>query len=686
MPKLTKDDVARWEGGRMSDAQTRLGAHPNKTGTWFATWAPHADYVAVVGEFNGWDPGAHPLKAVGGGLWSAFVRGAKPGARYKFRVAREGYVADKTDPYAFALEPPADGGSPMAGLASVVSTLDFDWSDSEWMESRKGPETLGEPVSIYEVHLGSWKHKAHGESLGYRGIAQPLADHVERLGFTHVELLPVMEHPYYGSWGYQVAGFFAPTFRYGTPEDFAYLVDTLHQRGIGVLLDWVPAHFAADPQSLVHFDGTPLYEYGDERMRVHPDWGTYVFDYAKPGVRNFLLSSARHWVEAYHIDGLRFDAVASMLYRDYSRTEWTPNAHGGRENFEAIDFLKTVNEEVFAHNPDGHDRRRGVDGVARRLAADVQRRARLPLQVEHGLDARHARLLRGGPDQPEVPPPQPHLPARLRALGALRAPALARRGRPRQGLAVGEDAGRRLAEGGQPPPPLRPPGSGTRARSSCSWARSGASAASGATTTPSTGTRPTSPSTPGVQRWVEDVFTLYRSHPALHQDEPGGFEWVDFGDRENSVVSYLRAGRGGERLLFVLNATPVPRENYRIGVPDEGAWTERLNSDAETYGGGGVGNLGGVETTPVPAHGRPASVVLTLPPLGVLVLEHEGQQRTAAANPTSAQKTAPPEVSGGGDEEGGARGAARRPAGRPPRPEHPPSGAHHERDEVTPNR
>ena len=647
MPKLTKDDVARWESGRMSDAQTRLGAHPNRTGTWFATWAPHADYVAVVGDFNEWDPGAHPLKPAGGGLWSAFVRGAKAGARYKFRVAREGYVADKTDPYAFALEPPADGGSGVAGLASVVSTLDFEWSDDEWMGSRKGPETLGEPVSIYEVHLGSWRHRGHGESLGYREIAAPLADHVERLGFTHVELMPVMEHPYYGSWGYQVAGFFAPTFRYGTPEDFAHLVDTLHQRGIGVLLDWVPAHFAADPQSLVHFDGTPLYEYGDERMRVHPDWGTYVFDYAKPGVRNFLLSSARHWVEAYHIDGLRFDAVASMLYRDYSRTEWAPNAHGGRENFEAIDFLKTVNEEVFAHNPTAMTVAEestawpGVsqptfngglgflykwnmgwmhDTLAYFEEDPVNRKYHhhnltFPLVYAHAehyaLPLSHDEVVHGkGSLWGKMPGDDWQKAANLRLL---------------YGHQVGHP-GKKLLFMGQ------------------EWGQRGEWSHDHALDWP----QAEQPLHAGVQRWVEDVFKLYREHAALHHDEPGGFEWVDFGDRENSVVSYLRTGRGGERLVFVLNATPVPRENYRIGVPAEGHWAERLNSDAETYGGGGMGNLGGVESTPVPAHGRPASVVLTLPPLAVLVLERDGPTgptRTSAAQTTSAKKTAPPEVS-----------------------------------------
>ncbi|MEL6616428.1 MAG: alpha-amylase family glycosyl hydrolase, partial [Bacteroidota bacterium] len=333
-------DRRRWAAGQYTDSFRRLGAHPNGGGTWFTVWAPRAESVSVVGDFNGWDPARHEMRPIGEGLWRTYVRNVKPGTRYKYSLARGGGRWEKTDPYAFAMEPPAAGGSTSEGLAAIVTDLGtHEWQDDDWMASRQGPETLEGPLAVYEVHLGSWR-KPNGYSMSYREIADPLADHVLSLGFTHVELLPVMEHPYYGSWGYQVIGFFAPTFRYGSPEDFKWFVDRMHQRGVGVLLDWVPAHFAPDAQGLVNFDGEPLFEYSDPLMRSHPDWGTYVFDYGRPEVQNYLLSSARFWLEEYHIDGLRVDAVASMLYRDYSRDEWSPNVFGGNHNLEAITLLQ----------------------------------------------------------------------------------------------------------------------------------------------------------------------------------------------------------------------------------------------------------------------------------------------------------------------------------------------------------
>jgi 1,4-alpha-glucan branching enzyme len=355
MPWLNQTDFDRWLDGQHTDSYTKLGAHPNAHGTWFAVWAPYAEQVSVVGDFNGWDPARHPMKKVGtgySGLWEVYVRGTRPGHHYKYRLQRGHYASDKADPYAFALEAPLIDGNPVAGLSSIVTDLAYDWGDQEWMQRRQGPASLKAPVSIYEVHLGSWRKRPDGYSLSYRDIAEPLADHVERMGFTHVELMPVMEHPYYASWGYQVVGYFAPTYRYGSPQDLMYLIDYLHQRGIGVLLDWVPAHFATDPQGLVFFDGSTLYEYNDPRMRYHPDWGTFVFDYNKPGVRNFLVSNACFWLDRYHVDGLRFDAVASMLYRDYSREDWSPNFYGGRENLEAISLLKQTNEAVYLNYPD----------------------------------------------------------------------------------------------------------------------------------------------------------------------------------------------------------------------------------------------------------------------------------------------------------------------------------------------
>ena len=349
---INKEDAQRLEEGSFYRSYEKLGAHPDKEGVWFAVWAPGADGVSVLGEFNDWESDAHPLQRRKGGVWETYVPGARSGQKYKYRITRGMYTVDKTDPYAFAMEPPVTGGDAASGLASIICDLDYAWDDKTWLEQRCGPDSLNRPISIYEVHLGSWR-KQGMYSMSYRDIAKPLADHVEELGFTHVEFMPVMEHPFYGSWGYQVAGYYAPTYRYGSPADFKYLVDYLHRRGIGVLLDWVPAHFATDPQALVFFDGSTLYEYDDPGMRRHPDWGTYVFDYNKPGVRNFLISNALFWIEEYHIDGLRFDAVASMLYRDYSRgKEWSPNLFGGRENLEAIDLLKKVNEVVYTHAPD----------------------------------------------------------------------------------------------------------------------------------------------------------------------------------------------------------------------------------------------------------------------------------------------------------------------------------------------
>jgi 1,4-alpha-glucan branching enzyme len=630
MPKLTPDVVQRWQDGQLTDSYVHLGAHPNRQGTWFTVWAPHADRVSVVGDFNGWDPEAHALERAGGGLWQGFARGAKAGAHYKYRIGHGGGAFDKTDPFAFQIEPPAAGGSTTEGLASVVADLGYDWGDGDWMASRKGPGSLDQPVSIYEVHLGSWRHRAHGESLSYREIAEPLADHVQALGFTHVELLPVMEHAYYGSWGYQTLGYFAPTFRYGSPQDFMHLVDTLHQRGIGVILDWAPAHFATDPQGLAHFDGTPLFEPHDERMRTHPDWGTYVFDYGKPGVQNFLLSSARFWLEHYHVDGIRVDAVASMLYLDYSRDEYTPNEHGGRENLHAIQFLQRLNTEVYQAHPEAlmiaeestawpgvsqpvyngglgflykwnmgwmHDTLTYVseDPVHRRYYHnDLTFPLHYAFSEHFCLPLSHDEVVHGkGSLWGKMPGDDWQKAANLRLLYGHMV------GHPgKKLLFMGQEFGQR--------------GEWTHDHP-LDWAQAEGGLHA------------------GLMQWTRDVFGLYRDHGALHDDTPAGFEWIDFGDRDHSVVSYLRKGADGQTLLFVLNATPVVRRNYRVGVPGDGVWRERLNSDAETYGGSGVGNFGEVEATPVPHHGRSVSLVLTLPPLAVLVLERDGPEATAPA-------------------------------------------------------
>jgi 1,4-alpha-glucan branching enzyme len=622
MSRLNKQALQRWQEGRLSDSYTVLGAHPNRQGTWFTVWAPHADRVAVVGTFNGWDPAACPMRPEEGGLWSAFVRGARPGDCYKYRVERGGGAWDKTDPYAFHMEPPAEGGNPVAGLASFVTDLAYDWGDDEWMASRKGPGSLGEPLSIYEVHLGSWMHRAPGESFSYREIAEPLADHVERLGFTHVELLPVMEHPYYGSWGYQVVGYFAPTYRFGSPQDLMHLVDHLHRRGIGVLVDWVPAHFATDPQGLAMFDGAPLFEYDDPRMRYHPDWGTFVFDYSKPGVQSFLVSSARFWLDKYHVDGLRFDAVASMLYRDYSRGEWTPNVYGGRENLEAIALLRRVNEEVYRHHPDVlmiAEESTAWPGVSQPVY-----NGGLGFLYKWNMGWMHDTLTYVSKEP--VHRPYHHQQLTFPILYAFSEHYVLPLSHDEVVHGKGSLWGKVPGDAWQKAATLRllyghlvgSPGKkllfmGSEFGQEREWSHD----------------RPLDwpllgdPLHAGLMQWTEDLFRLYRRCPALHDDSHEGFAWVDFGDRAHSIVSYLRKSKR-KTLLFVFNATPVPRPNYRIGVPAEGLWREVLNSDARTYGGSGMGNHGGVEATPVPYHGHPVSVVLTLPPLSVLVLEPGG--------------------------------------------------------------
>ena len=611
-------DRRRWAAGEFTDSHTRMGAHPNGAGTWFTVWAPRAESVSVVGDFNGWDRDRHPMTAIGDGLWRRFVRNVRPGACYKYSLSRWGQRWEKTDPYAFRMEPPAPGGSATNGLAAVVTDLDYEWSDADWMASRQGPETLTQPLAIYEVHLGSWRH-ASGERMTYREIAEPLADHVLGLGFTHVEFLPVMEHPYYGSWGYQVVGFFAPTARYGSPEDFMALVDALHQRGVGVILDWVPAHFAPDPQGLVTFDGEPLFEYADPLMRTHPDWGTYVFDYGRPEVQNYLLSSARFWLDRYHIDGIRVDAVASMLYRDYSRTEWSPNAHGGRENLEAITLLQRFNAEVYAAHPTAltfaeestawpgvtkptdtgglgflykwnmgwmHDtlqyfreepihRQHHHDSITFPLVYAFSEQFVLPLshdEVVHGKGSLWGKM--PGDDWQKA--------ANLRLLYAHMM------GHPgKKLLFMGQEFGQ-PAEWDHDQP--------------LDWPLA---------ETPLHG---------GIQKWVRTLNALYAENPALWDDSPEAFEWIDYGDKASSIVSYFRRA-GGRTLLFVLNATPVVREAYRVGTPEGGRWRVVLNSDDLAFGGSGVGPYDTVKATTDGPHGRPAGLDLTLPPLAALILE-----------------------------------------------------------------
>jgi len=619
MPALSDDDIYLWNEGTHYTSYEALGAHPDDDGTRFGVWAPNAHRVSVMGDFNGWNPEADVLEARDGGLWEGRVEGAAPGDKYKYRIQANYDALDRTDPFAFRMEAPAE--NTYAGLSSIVTDLSsYDWGDADWMDQREGPGTLDGPLSIYEVHLGSWKHAAPGESLSYRDIAEPLADHVERCGFTHVEFLPLAEHPYYGSWGYQIVGYYAPTYRYGRPQDLMYLIDYLHQRGIGVILDWVPGHFATDPQGLAHFDGSHLFEYEDPRMRTHPDWGTRVFDFGKPGVRSFLISNALFWLDKYHVDGLRVDAVASMLYRDYSREgdNWSPNVHGGRENLEAIRLLQDTNARVYEEFPDAlmlaeestawpgvstpvehgglgflykwnmgwmHDTLDYIskDPVHRKyhhgeltwtLSWAFSENYTLPLshdEVVHGKNSLWGKV--PGDDWQKA--------ANLRALYAQMF------GHPgKKLLFMGSEFGQyhewnhdRALEWDVAEQPLHR----------------------------------------GLMDWLGALNALYCEHPALWNDDNDGFEWISYDDRENCVLSYLRVN-GDERLLFVINFTPMVRGDYRVGVPSAGTWAVRLNSDAEAYGGSGVGPEA-VQSDSIGAHGREQSVVLTLPPLGALVME-----------------------------------------------------------------
>lgn len=617
---LTEQDLYYWDQGAFEKSYEKLGAHASADGCRFAVWAPNAEQVAVVGDFNGWNPSAHPLERAGSGLWQGHVPSAGIGQRYKYHVRRGAYEANKTDPYAFAIEPPADKGSSVEGLSSVITDLGYSWQDDEWMASRQGPAALHGPLSVYEVHLGSWRHRVHGSSLGYRDVADALADYVAGLHYTHVELLPVAEHPYYGSWGYQVLGYYAPTYRFGGPRDLMYLIDALHRRGIGVIIDWVPAHFATDPQGLVFFDGSTLYEYDDPQMRNHPDWGTYVFDYNKPGVRNFLVSNALFWLDKYHVDGLRVDAVASMLYRDYSRHEWTPNMFGGRENLEAIDLLKNTNEAIYLHFPTAltiaeestdfkgvsaptYDEGLGflykwnmgwMHDVLHYLGKDPVHRKweqhRLTFSFMYAFSENYLLPL----SHDEVVHGKGSLWARMPGDSWQKAANL----RLLYGHQYGHPGKKLLFMGGE----FGQPGEWNH-DVSLDWSLL-ESAVHG-----------------GLQRWVADLNRLYRTHPALWRDDAEGWSWLTE-NADNGVLAYRRHN-GGRALTFVFNMTPVQRDNYRIGVPEEGMYVECLNSDATAYGGSGKGNFGEVESAPVPYDGQHFSLALTLPALAVLVLERK---------------------------------------------------------------
>jgi 1,4-alpha-glucan branching enzyme len=626
---LTDQDLYLFNEGRNYRTYEKLGSHlttqGGDQGTSFSVWAPNAREVTVIGSFNGWNPHSHPLRARGSsGIWEGFVPGAGKGSVYKFHIVshHHGHVVDKADPFGILHEKPPR-------TASVVWDLDYQWADQEWMKTRQSKNALQAPISIYEVHLGSWMRvpEEHNRPLTYREMAPRLADHVRHMRFTHVQLLPVMEHPFYGSWGYQTTGYFAPTARYGTPQDFMYLVDYLHQQGIAVILDWVPSHFPSDEHGLAYFDGTHLFEHADTREGFHPDWKTLIFNYGRNEVRSFLLSSAMFWLDKYHADGLRVDAVASMLYRDYSRKEgeWLPNKYGGRENLEAIDFLRQMNQEVYKEYP-------GIQTIAEESTSwpMVSRPiylGGLGFGLKWDMGWMHDTLKYFALDPIHRKYHHTHLTFRMLygftenfVLPLSHDEVVHGKGSLIQKMAGDEwqkFANLRLLFGYM----FAQPGKkllfmGDEFGQVREWAHDSGLEWQVLQY----------PSHRGLLSWVEQLNRLYASEPALHEldTDPQGFEWIDCNDSVASTISLVRKGKSTkQRVVVVCNFTPVPRMNYRLGVPKDGFWRELLNSDAKEYGGSGMGNLGGVLAEKEPVHGRPYSLNLTLPPLAALFLKAE---------------------------------------------------------------
>ena len=629
MPQSTLSDfdLYLFAEGTHTRAYEKLGAHlterNGQLGVQFAVWAPNAEQVSVMGDFNNWNPSANILRPSSAGVWEGFVPGIGSGAIYKYHlISRDKpYAVDKADPYGFAAEIRPHTAS------RVWDLQEYSWRDHSWMANRLNNNSINYPISIYEVHLGSWKRvpEEGNRWLTYREMAPLLADYVHDAGFTHVEFLPVMEHPFDGSWGYQIIGYFAPTSRFGTPSDFMYLIDYLHQRGIGVILDWVPAHFPKDESGLGYFDGSHLYEHADPRQGEQPDWNTFVFNYGRNEVQNFLVSNALFWLDKYHVDGLRVDAVASMLYLDYGKREgqWIPNRYGGKENIEAIHFLRAVNERVYEAFPDVmmiaeestswpqvsrptylgglgfglkwnmgwmHDmldymsqdpvfRSYHQNSITFSLLYAFSENFVLPFSHDEVVYGKGSMIRKmPGDDWQKF--------ANLRLLYGYMF------GHPgKKLLFMGDEFGQ---------------WSEWNHEASLEWHLL------------------KNPLHAGLQRWVRDLNTLYRGQPSLYEfdSNPAGFEWVDCKDSQRSVISFLRRGRSADdQILFVCNFTPVVRENYRVGVPLEGFWKEILNSDAPLYGGSGQGNFGGLSTIPLPIHGRPFTLNLRLPPLGIVAFQ-----------------------------------------------------------------
>ncbi|RJR36097.1 MAG: 1,4-alpha-glucan branching protein GlgB [Desulfobacteraceae bacterium] len=623
---LTEEDLYLFNEGTHLHLFDKLGSHPlslqGVEGASFSVWAPDADRVTVFGEFNGWDKTTHDLRPRGqSGIWEGFIPGVAKGTIYKYHVHSKysGYRADKTDPFAFYGETPPRTGS-------IVWDLDYAWGDQEWMAGRREKNRSQSPISIYEVHLGSWRRVPEEENrfLTYRELANYLPGYVQRMGFTHVEFLPIMEHPFYGSWGYQSLGYFSPSSRFGTPQDLMFLIDRFHQYGIGVILDWVPSHFPTDEHGLGFFDGTHLYEHEDPRQGIHPDWDSFIFNYARNEVRAFLSSSGVFWLEKYHADGLRVDAVASMLYLDYGRKEggWIPNKYGGNENLEAIQFLRRFNEDVYREFPDVQtiaeestawpmvSRPTYVGGLGFGMKWDMgwmhdtlEYMSKDPIhrKFHHGkltfrmlyafhenfvLPLSHDEVVYGkGSLIRKMPGDDWQKFANLRLLF---------------GYMYAQPGKKLIFMGGE-----FGQWNEWYHEASLDWSLLD------------------NPYNLGLQRWVGDLNDLYRREKVLHRwdFDPSGFRWIDCSDSQQSTVSLMRTDGEEDPIVVVCNFTPVPRQNYRVGVPSGGFWREVLNSDSTGYAGSGQGNMGGIHATPVPFHGFPHSLNMTLPPLGVVFLK-----------------------------------------------------------------
>jgi 1,4-alpha-glucan branching enzyme len=624
---LSEDDLYLFNEGSHFRLYEKLGAHPlihqGIEGVQFALWAPNAEGVFVMGDFNGWEKGAHPLRCKGNsGVWEGFLPGVGKGSNYKYHIISRyhEYKVDKADPFAFYNEVPPK-------TASVVWDLDCEWGDGAWMEHRRERNAFDAPIAIYEMHLGSWIRgpEEGGGPLTYRELALKLPDYLKKMGFTHVEFLPVMEHPFYGSWGYQMSSFFAPTSRYGTPQDLMLLIDRLHQEGLGVILDWVPSHFPSDEHSLGYFDGTYLFEHADPMQRIHPDWDSLLFNYGRKEVWSFLISSALFWLDRYHVDGLRVDAVASILYLDYGRKkgEWIPNKYGGKENLEAVAFLRRFNEEVYKAFPD-------VQTIAEEstswpLVSRPNYVGGLGFGMKWDMGWMHDTLEYMSKDP--IYRTYHHNKLTFRMLYAFHENFVLPLSHDEVVYGKGSLLHKMPGDDWQKFANLRLLFGYMYAQAAKKLIFMGGEFGVWNEWYHETGLEwhlLDRPLHGGLQRWVADLNRLYRNEPALHELDfhASGFQWIDCNDSQQSTFSMMRKGRSGQdTLIIACNFTPVPRQNYRVGVPKGGFWGELLNSDAQEYGGSGQGNLGGVEAAPISFHGLPFSLNLTLPPLGLVFMK-----------------------------------------------------------------